>query len=553
VILYKGFMKAILNFKGKKTLYVHLLVLLVAVFVGGYEAAHLGQDVNYDLQNYHYANPYIFLHHGDERDVAVAGVQSYENPLIDIPGYLAISHLSPRAAAGVLGMIQGLNVWLIFEIALVLFTKFKCRERYKYLIAGSLAIVSFFGGGNISEVGNTMGDNLISLLVLLALLLFLKALQNPLRAGRLSERWFRVLAFGAMGVAVGLKLTAAVFAIGLLAAGFATRGKLKQKFLEQVVHGAAFVGGLAIAGGLWFMHVFRMFENPFYPFYNGVFGSPYYPDINFVDSRWLPANTAAALSRPFDLMSWQTLASEITFKDPRLGILAGTIIGFTVVTLIIKLAKQKRFRMDWGRQTTAFWIFMLVSYFIWLEKFGYYRYLMPIELLSLVAIATLVFALIRNVAVGSVLLVIGCAYITMHTSAINWGRVGWQTTYFGVTKADFSQMNDATVLLTGYAPVGFTVPYYPESTQVIRIGSDLSSPETGTDKMQALLHQKVQSARNQHKNFFAVIADEDKKLSGSQLAAYGFKTDSCKVIPMYLRAGIPSKIRICSLDEVVRR
>ncbi len=529
----------------KNNRYIHLLVFALSIFIGGYMGVSLGQDVNYDLQNYHYENPYVFIHHRVGYDIAAAGIQSYENPLIDIPGYLAINHLKPRAAAGVLGMIQGINIWLVFEIALVLLASLRVRRCARYLVAGFIGILSFFGGANISEVGNTMGDNLISLFVLFALLLFIYSFDN--KRIRYSERLLMCLAYFIMGVAVGLKLTASVFAIGLLLAGFAVRGNLKKKLVEQLFHGGAFAIGLIIAGGYWFIKMYVLYKNPVFPFYNGVFKSPYYPATDFVDTRWLPKDLAGALSRPFDLMSRQSISSEIAFKDPRLGILAGLLLAFIVFAIFRKLVQSKQPLARWSRAVTAFWVFVLVSYFLWLGKFGYYRYLLPIELLSLAAISTLLFGVIKKTTAAGTLLILISIYITTQTVAIDWGRVDWQTTYFGVAKNNFTKLDNATVLVAGHAPVGFLVPYFPASSETIRVGSDLSSPSLGTEPMQALMRQAVNKRISQGSPFYAIVADEDRSASNASFASYGFNVGACNGLPVYIRAGIQSKIRLCNL------
>jgi hypothetical protein len=45
---------------------------------------HLGQDMNWDLQNYHFYNPYQLLAGRFDKDILVAGVQSFFNPVLDL-------------------------------------------------------------------------------------------------------------------------------------------------------------------------------------------------------------------------------------------------------------------------------------------------------------------------------------------------------------------------------------------------------------------------------------------------------------------------------------
>jgi len=55
-------------------------VLLPLLSIG-----HLGQDVNWDLQNYHLYDPYAWLHDRLTLDIAPAQMQSWHNPALDVP------------------------------------------------------------------------------------------------------------------------------------------------------------------------------------------------------------------------------------------------------------------------------------------------------------------------------------------------------------------------------------------------------------------------------------------------------------------------------------
>jgi hypothetical protein len=67
----------------------------------------LGQDMNWDLLNYHFYNPYLLLADRFDRDVHVAGVQSFLNPAFDVPVYFAIRNAPPVAVGLALGALQG--------------------------------------------------------------------------------------------------------------------------------------------------------------------------------------------------------------------------------------------------------------------------------------------------------------------------------------------------------------------------------------------------------------------------------------------------------------
>jgi hypothetical protein len=526
------------------------VVLVLSMGIGGLLAARLGQDINFDLLNYHYHNPYSFLQNRTERDLAVGELESYANPLPDIPGYLLISNLSPRQAAAGLGMLQGLNIFLIFEIGLILLPRQKIRRWQRLSVALGIGTMSFFGAGNISEVGNTMGDNLASIFVLSGLFLVLYALARS--SPWPSARIVRLMGYFMVGAGIGLKLTSVIYAVALLCAGLLVEGGgVKHKLKESFWHGLALGAGVAVTGGFWFVRLWLLFRSPIFPFYNAIFRSPYYPAVNFEDIRWEPHSLTQAVFAPFYYMSRQMLSSEVPFKDPRLAVVYSAFIVLLLYFAIRKwLFTSKPVLPNWSRAHTALWVFVVVSFVVWVTKFSYYRYLIPLEIVAIVALATVLFTLIPRFwyAIAALIIIVGI--ITKLTIPMDWGRISWRPTYFGVTHATFAHMENATILIPGVAPFGFAVPYFPESSQAIRVESDLSSPAMGTPAMQAKLRAAVEERKRQGTRFYALKADEEAVRGENTLNHFGFKTRSCQELPVYIREASQFKFRLCELDRL---
>jgi len=107
----------------------HFLVLLALILFGGFLACLLGQDMNGDLLNYHFYNGYAFLHQKTFYNIQAAQLQGYGNPAIDALTYLLITHFPPVFVGMTLGAIQGLNIFLVFEISLIIFKKYFKNHR----------------------------------------------------------------------------------------------------------------------------------------------------------------------------------------------------------------------------------------------------------------------------------------------------------------------------------------------------------------------------------------------------------------------------------------
>ena len=107
------------------------IVLLLLVGSAGAGSFLLGQDANWDTQNYHYYNPWawwsgrIF-----DWDVAAAQIQTYHNPVLDFP-FLAMVTLAwpPRVIAFVLSIPTALAGFFVCKLAWILFGDVPSRQR----------------------------------------------------------------------------------------------------------------------------------------------------------------------------------------------------------------------------------------------------------------------------------------------------------------------------------------------------------------------------------------------------------------------------------------
>ena len=97
---------------------VALAIFLLAVPLGfGLATLALGMDANWDLRNYHYYNAYAWLTGREGYDILAAQAQTFFNPLIDVPFYLATQAWPARLVGFLLGTLQGLNVLPLYGIA----------------------------------------------------------------------------------------------------------------------------------------------------------------------------------------------------------------------------------------------------------------------------------------------------------------------------------------------------------------------------------------------------------------------------------------------------
>src|ERR1700677_2272459 len=92
-----------------------IALLVASPLIYGGVSQLLGQDVNWDLRNYHYFDPYwLLVNH--MRDIMPAQLQTYYSPFLDIPFYLSVNHLSPRWIAFLIAVVQGTAFPILYLI-----------------------------------------------------------------------------------------------------------------------------------------------------------------------------------------------------------------------------------------------------------------------------------------------------------------------------------------------------------------------------------------------------------------------------------------------------
>ncbi|MBD0273636.1 MAG: hypothetical protein ICV73_17125, partial [Acetobacteraceae bacterium] len=260
--------------------------------------------------------------------------------------------------------------------------------------SASVAAFGLTGAATLPQAGGTFHDVQVACLVIGALLALLvaAATENPAGnaapGGRRGAR-LRLLAGALGGVAVGLKLTAAVYAPALAVAaalGAGVHGERRARALALFAAGGA--AGFALAYGPWGWVLHERFGNPFGPFLNGVFRSPWFPPHNQADPRFLPDGLAQALVYP---LFWARpsvgVVTEEPMADPRFALgLAGLVLAAGAGACRRSRRRGSGERTARRRATRMVLGFVLVAYVAWLGTFAILRYAVPIEVLLGVAV-----------------------------------------------------------------------------------------------------------------------------------------------------------------------
>jgi len=319
-----------------------VFLIIFSFVASGLFSIYLGQDGNWDLRNYHFYNAYAFLNNRLSFDVVPAQLQTFHNPLLDVPFYLMITQLPPVVYGFLVGGLHGLNIWFIYKITYhILINVSQTKRQLLSLVAG---VIGYCGAANLSEIGSTYHDNLTSLFVLGGVLLLVSSiLKCKTRPMFISKK--TVAAAGLLfGFATGLKLVVAVYSLAFVFALFITGDLWKENIKNAMLSVFSIGTGFIVSNGYWMVVLWKTFQNPLFPYYNQIFKSPYYEVTNLLDTRYLPEGTFEILFYPFHFFKNSSLVSATGFFDARMA------LCYILLMLFVFMVFYRRVTRKYGYQ-----------------------------------------------------------------------------------------------------------------------------------------------------------------------------------------------------------
>jgi hypothetical protein len=457
-------------------------------------AACAGSDASWDLRNYHLYDGYAVLHGRLGVDLAPAQLQTFYAPISDAAYWLLLQALNgaPRLLNVVMALPQAIAVCLSWAIA-------RCfLSRPQALLS---TVISATGAATVSTLASTMSEAPMIALDLGALWLVLRRPERGFGAGMLT------------GIAVGLKLTAAPYAIGLVAASVA--GRFAERLPERPRIGrrgmdcfvATLLGrrwwarakrsptspnlsapkggegqktpvyrprngsrpvlelamtlrlmlGVALGAGLcagwWWFLLWRHYGNPVFPYFNDLFQSPWAEPARLNDLRFMARGPLQALVYPFFwALHPTTLVSELPLREPRLAL--------ALIAVPLALLRP-------CRPSVPLAVFFLTSLGFWEAQFSIFRYLATLELLS----GTLIVLAFRRFSW------LVAPAIIIATIYPNWGRTtGQRAVAVGFPPVPAS----SRVVLLDPSPMAYLAAFAPPGVRFIGADNNLIRPGQST-------------------------------------------------------------------------
>ena len=432
--------------------------LAACMAAAGLASVLAGLDVNWDLKNYHFYDAFAFHEGRLAWDVAPAQVQTYHNPLLDLGFYALVREIpSPRIIAFAMAIPAGIAGFLLLRLAAALFPA-GMALRWTW-IAAAFAI-GMTGASGQAVLGTTMNEWPPAMLLMAGLAAIVESIARRGHAPR--GAW--ALAGLAAGLAMGLKLTYGIFALGLVVAA-AMRAPWRASLAAALTSGACVVAGLAVTYGFWGTILWREFANPFFPYFNEVFRSPWYEPVAWFDLHFGPRDALQAAFFPFYFAQQSLLVSDVAFRDWRLA----ALMALALAALARRVADRS------GRESAPVlahpdaWrfvaVFTLASYLAWIRLYGIYRYLVPLEMLSGPLIVACLAYLVRWPLLRALAVAVVAALIVGTTRKGDWGHLPFRGYYFDVAVPEI--LPGALVIVGPFDPMAYTIPFFRHDARFV--------------------------------------------------------------------------------------
>lgn len=454
-----------------------LRLLLILLILGGLVAVLTQQFMQWDSLNYHFYNAYAFLDHRFNWDIAPAQIQTYFNPELDTFNYLIINTLHyPFLFEFFFGALTGgLATYILIKIAKIFFNDKENSLNQLYIILATLIGIST--PSFTSQIGVNFTDAETNVLILVALYYILKSIStNTLK----QATPFLLISGLSAGLAVGTKLTTAIYIIGFLISlcCYHEQKKIKKLYLLGLFALTTLTIFL-VTEGYWMWQLYKNFQSPLFPSFNNFFHSPYALNQPYNDSRFIPKNLNQWLFNPFFWITKNTLVSEVNFRDWRLATL--------ILLIFLSLGKYLTTHMpafnkkNWPLFSFLF-IFLITSYITWLKVFAIYRYLISVCILSGIAIISLSAYLLSSYSIKTkrTILITLTIILIMTTTTGRWGR------FHNTPKVIIPSIEAQAyvIMITNTSAQGYLVAYFPKETRFISVYNNFMTPETNIKLLQ---------------------------------------------------------------------
>jgi len=367
----------------QRDIFFFMLLLVFGAVLG----AFLQHEWRWDFTNYHYYNAFAFLNGRIAYDIAPASINTFFNPILDLPLWFYIQHFNdnPALIYALQGAWGGLMLFAFYKIYQLFF---KLENIISYVVLALSLLLTLSGEAVFSQFGTSSNEIPVSFFILWGLYILLKQIKLPE-----TQKLKKFFAAGLiMGIALGLKQTVVIYCIAsglMLMICYKYLNKPYKSIFFFALGG--FIAYIALNG--WFMWKYwTLYGNPFFPFLNGVFHSPYFDDFNYRDTRYLPPLKYFLIYPILWNFKGYTIREQ-PYVDFRLTLIYIVLIG--VFAWLLHQKKLKKFFKEHPLDGSLY-VFIALSFFVWMMMFSILRYSAVLEVISIIWFAKMVFSLLER-------------------------------------------------------------------------------------------------------------------------------------------------------------
>ncbi|MGO4809176.1 hypothetical protein AB4156_06150 [Cupriavidus sp. 2MCAB6] len=486
-----------------------------------------GKDLSWDLLNYHYYAPWALLNDRLSVDLYPAQLQTFFNPVIDLPFYYCATTFPDYVSVLLMGIPFGLAVFVTWNIIGTIGVAHRAPGWAPRINRGLACFLALVGAAGYSQANTTSGEWTTTALALLAIWAIFAS-----HRGNLTTRMALVIAGLSLGMATGLKLTAAIPTLAITLALLCSLSWRSPRATanDLALYAVSGCVSFAAVAGPWMWVLYRDYQNPLFPFFNSLFRSPLLDEATMLDTRFLPGTWVEYLWFPIKTaFEKNRLHTEENMRDPRL------LIGGVIALLWLSKSAALWLRNRAVDSQSQFKLFLSITfvgmYLFWMTMFGIYRYAILLEILSILMAGMVIGEAIdsghRRKALWIAVLVYGSAAIL--TRSPNWGRTPMDgNLYFSTELPKLPQKSLVLNLVNG--PVGYLAPQWPDNPPFVYPISNLSGPGRN-EAIQRIINERVMSHRGEISALWDGIdfTDSMRQL----LANYHLHVDMASCRPVY--------------------
>lgn len=322
-----------------------------------------------DFSNYHYYNAWAFLNHQTVSAVPAASLNTFFNPLLDIPLYFYIQFFNDHVLFihALQGIWTGLFLFVLYKINTLILKNTKKPLLYNIIVL----LIALTAQATYTQIGSSTNEVTVAFLILWSVYILFKVLFSN------SQKLISFVFAGyILGCALGAKPTCLPYCIATGLWLMILHKNFKKPALSVFVFAlSGFAGYLTVNG--YFMYLYyKAFANPFAPMFNNIFHSPYFFDWDYRDARFTPSLKTFFIY-PYLWNIHPLTIAEIPYRDIRLALYYTLCLILSVCFL-----KNRKKTTNLSRETYFLYWLVFLNFVLWMAMFSILRYAVPVEALG---------------------------------------------------------------------------------------------------------------------------------------------------------------------------